>query len=39
MKILIAYQSSFLDTLVDKWASTWLDNRLGKDKIRKEEPE
>jgi predicted transcriptional regulator len=39
VKILIAYQSSFLDTLVDKWASTWLENRFGKDKFKEEEPE
>jgi len=35
-KILIAYQSSFVDTLVDKWASTWLENRLGKEKVQDE---
>jgi predicted transcriptional regulator len=38
-KILIAYQSSFLDSLVDKWASTWLENRFGKDESKEEEPE
>ncbi len=38
-KILIAYQQSFLDSLVDKWASTWLENRFGKDKSKEEEPE
>lgn len=38
-KILIAYQSSFLDTLVDKWASTWLENRFGRDKSKEEKPE
>jgi predicted transcriptional regulator len=38
-KILIAYQPSFLDTLVDKWASTWLENRFGKDKSEEEKPE
>jgi predicted transcriptional regulator len=38
-KVLIAYQSSFLDTLVDKWASTWLENRFGKDKSKEEKPE
>ena len=29
-KVLIAYQSSFFDKLVDKWASTWLENVLVK---------
>jgi predicted transcriptional regulator len=38
-KILITYQQSFLDTLVDKWASTWLDTRFGKEKSKEEEPE
>ena len=38
-KILIAYQHSFLDTLVDKWAIAWLENRLGKDKSKEEKPE
>lgn len=33
-KILIAFQSSLLDTLVDKWAATWLENHF---KIEKEE--
>ncbi|MGD0994522.1 MAG: winged helix-turn-helix transcriptional regulator [Candidatus Bathyarchaeia archaeon] len=35
-KVLIAYQSSFLDKLVDKWASTWLENRFGKEKPNEE---
>jgi hypothetical protein len=34
-KILIAYQRSFLDALVDKWATTWIENRLGKDRQEK----
>ncbi len=38
-KVLIAYQSSFLDTIVDKWAGTWLENRFGKSKPNEEEPE
>jgi predicted transcriptional regulator len=38
-KILITYQSSFLDTLVDKWASAWLENRFSKDKSKEEKPE
>jgi predicted transcriptional regulator len=38
-KILITYQSSFLDTIVDKWASTWLETRFGKDKSKEEKPE
>jgi predicted transcriptional regulator len=38
-KILIAYQSSLLDTLVDKWAATWLENRFGKDKKEEKLPE
>ncbi len=37
-KVLIAYQSSLLDALVDKWAATWLDYRFGSDKPKKEEP-
>ena len=37
-KILIAYQSSFLDKLVDRWTSTWLENRFGKNKPKEEEP-
>jgi predicted transcriptional regulator len=31
-KILIAYKSSFVDKLVDKWASTWLENGFEKAK-------
>lgn len=38
-KILIAYQPSFLDTLVDKWASTWLENSFGKGKSKEKEEE
>ena len=38
-KILIAYRSSLLDKLVDKWASTWLDTRFGKDRPKEEKPE
>ena len=38
-KILIAYQSSLLDILVDKWASTWLENRFGKDGKAEKPPE
>lgn len=38
-KILVAYQSSLIDTLVDKWANTWLENRFGKDNAKKEKPE
>jgi len=38
-KILITYQSSFLDTLVDKWANTWLENRFGNDTSKEEKPE
>jgi predicted transcriptional regulator len=38
-KILIAYQSSFVDKIVDKWASTWLENHFVKDKSVEEEPE
>jgi predicted transcriptional regulator len=36
-KILIAYQSSLLDILVDKWAATWLENRFGKD-VKEDKP-
>jgi len=38
-KVLIAYQSNLLDVLVDKWANTWLENRLVKDKPKEEEPD
>jgi len=38
-KILVAYQPSFLDTLVDKWASAWLENRVGKDKTTEDKSE
>lgn len=38
-KVLIAYQSSFLDKMVDKWANTWLENSFGKEKPGKEPPE
>ncbi len=31
-KILIAYKSSLVDKIVDKWANTWLENSFGKDK-------
>jgi predicted transcriptional regulator len=31
-KILIAYQASLLDKIVDKWTSTWLENRSQKEK-------
>jgi predicted transcriptional regulator len=31
-KMLIMYQSSFLDKLVDRWARTWLENRFVKEK-------
>jgi len=36
-KVLIAYQSSLLDILVDRWANTWLENRIVNEKT-KEEP-
>jgi hypothetical protein len=29
-KLIIAYQTSFSDKLVDRWASTWLERRFGK---------
>jgi predicted transcriptional regulator len=40
-KILIAYQSTLLDVIVDKWAGTWLENRFGKEsqKAKEENPE
>jgi DNA-binding transcriptional ArsR family regulator len=38
-KVLIAYQSSFVDSLVDKWASTWFEPRLGKDKTEPKDHE
>ena len=38
-KVLIAYQSSFVDKIVDKWASTWLETRFNKAKSDEEEPE
>jgi predicted transcriptional regulator len=38
-KILITYQSSFFDTLVDDWASAWIENRFDKDELNEENPE
>jgi predicted transcriptional regulator len=38
-KILIAYRSSLLDTLIDNWAATWLESRFGKEKSDEEKPE
>jgi predicted transcriptional regulator len=38
-KILIAYQRSFMDKMVDKWVSTWLEKRFVKDKSDEEKPE
>jgi len=38
-KVLIAYQSSFLDSLVDKWANTWFEPSLAKDKPETQEHE
>ena len=32
-KILVAYQQSLLDKMVDKWASTWLEKRFVEDKL------
>ena len=37
-KILIAYQPSFLDKLVDKWAATWLEGHFGKGESKEEKP-
>ena len=37
-RILIAYQSSFLDKIVDKWAKTWIENGFVKGKSDKEKP-
>jgi predicted transcriptional regulator len=31
-KILISYESSFLDKLIDRWANTWLENRFVESK-------
>jgi len=36
-KVLIAYRSSFLDKIVDSWASTWFENRMTSEK-RETEP-
>lgn len=38
-KILVAYQQSLLDKIVDKWVSTWLEKRFVKDKSDEEKPE
>ena len=38
-KVLVAYQPSFLDKMVDKWTSTWLENQFGKAKSKEKEPE
>jgi predicted transcriptional regulator len=35
-KILIAYQASLSDTLVDKWAKTWLEGPFRNDNAKKE---
>ena len=31
-RVLIAYESSFVDKMVDKWVSTWLEKRFNKEK-------
>jgi predicted transcriptional regulator len=38
-KILVAYKSSLLDTIVDKWAATWLENRFSVEPKLKEKTE
>jgi predicted transcriptional regulator len=39
-KILITYQSSFLDKIVDKWANTWLGPNFSKEaEFKEDEPE
>ncbi|MGA2387040.1 MAG: transcriptional regulator [Candidatus Bathyarchaeia archaeon] len=38
-KVLSAYQSSLLDAIVDKWTSTWLENRSIKQKKKAKKPE
>ncbi len=37
-KVLIAHQSSLLDTLLDNWAATWLENRFGQEDSKQNEP-
>jgi len=37
-KLLIVYQSSLIDTLVDKWANTWLESRIFISDEKKEKP-
>ncbi len=37
-KVLIAYQETLLDKMVDKWANTWLERYLAKDKQSKKDP-
>jgi predicted transcriptional regulator len=38
-KILVAYQLSLLDILVDKWAATWLENRFSIEETKEEKDE
>jgi predicted transcriptional regulator len=35
-KVLIIYQSTFVDKIVDRWANTWFENHPTKDKPQKE---
>jgi predicted transcriptional regulator len=38
-KILIAHQTTLLDTLVDKWAATWLENHFSTSETKEKQPE
>ena len=38
-KILVAFKSSLLDILVDKWAATWLENRFSAENVKKDNTE
>jgi predicted transcriptional regulator len=38
-KILVAYKRSFLDEMVDKWMSTWIEKHFVKVKSDEEKPE
>jgi predicted transcriptional regulator len=35
-KVLIAYQTSFFDQLVDRWISTWFEPNIQKNKLSEE---
>ncbi|MGA2386702.1 MAG: winged helix-turn-helix transcriptional regulator [Candidatus Bathyarchaeia archaeon] len=38
-RILVAYQPTFLDKMVDRWASTWVESHYKQSKLREKEQE